>query len=531
MSNLNDYQKKLENLTVPALKQIIKTYMQHVKITVSKKKKSELITHLMEHTKLENNKIVLKNISFNMPKKKEPKKQEPIKKEEPKKQEPIKKEEPKKDLIEDNYETLKNEWFKSMLWIDDFIKVKNIDSYFVNKTKNEITNDVLKSLQNIIRNNQIKEDENRTKFYLKYNPKNIPKKDKKIIFDKHQHYLKTISKLKRKIYERQNMALIEIEQPIKEPIKKEEPENVDSNDIFKKYKIGEVIIDSKKGAQLILDKGIDTKGRYYLLVTTIFSVSYFDDDSKEMYGSKTYIKAGMYDYYHIYSDRKNEIRKIKSKEDIFNYINTSNRQSYFLKGNFRPNMIKSAEYAGEYKITKDIEQNIKIINMDDNFDFIINKFKKQEPKKDIIDSNDIFKKYKVGEVIKYNNKPQLIIKKGKNKKGKYYLLTTEINYISYRDKDPGSDYVYANKTFITNRENDQKLITEEKYINKIKSNESISSLIDADDRKYYYINTPFNAKWWTDQGYGGEYTISKDINENEKIITMAWEGKVPYPRL
>ena len=52
-AKMNEYEKLLHSLTVLELKQIIKRYISHVKITVTGKKKTELIKHIMWHTKLD----------------------------------------------------------------------------------------------------------------------------------------------------------------------------------------------------------------------------------------------------------------------------------------------------------------------------------------------------------------------------------------------------------------------------------------------------------------------------------------------
>lgn len=64
---MQEYKKHLNSLTVKSLKELIKKYMNHVKIIVSKKTKNQLIEHIMEHTELKNNMIVLKNTEFNLP--------------------------------------------------------------------------------------------------------------------------------------------------------------------------------------------------------------------------------------------------------------------------------------------------------------------------------------------------------------------------------------------------------------------------------------------------------------------------------
>jgi len=74
-----NYKELLNVLTVKQLKTLIRDYMNHMKITVSKKKKNELISHLLEHTEIRNEKIVLKdNFKRDLPKPNEKvKKQQP----------------------------------------------------------------------------------------------------------------------------------------------------------------------------------------------------------------------------------------------------------------------------------------------------------------------------------------------------------------------------------------------------------------------------------------------------------------------
>jgi hypothetical protein len=68
-----EYENMLNKFSVLELKGIIKTYMKEIKITSSKKKKSELIEHILKHTELKDGKIVLKSKSLELP---EPKKQD-----------------------------------------------------------------------------------------------------------------------------------------------------------------------------------------------------------------------------------------------------------------------------------------------------------------------------------------------------------------------------------------------------------------------------------------------------------------------
>jgi hypothetical protein len=97
---MDDYKKMLNSLDVKGLKGFVKQYMGHLKITVSKKTKAELIEHIMKHTELKNNKVVLKDVEFDTPKKSERKpKEEPKEELKPKKE--AKKPEPKKEELLD----------------------------------------------------------------------------------------------------------------------------------------------------------------------------------------------------------------------------------------------------------------------------------------------------------------------------------------------------------------------------------------------------------------------------------------------
>ena len=99
----NVYQNVLNSLTVKELKQIIRDYMSHLRITMSKKSKQQLIDHIIEHTKI-NDKGEIKNkvyLVHTIPKKKDSVKSKKVKK--PKEEEedyikPIKKQNPARAL-------------------------------------------------------------------------------------------------------------------------------------------------------------------------------------------------------------------------------------------------------------------------------------------------------------------------------------------------------------------------------------------------------------------------------------------------
>ena len=93
---MSDYKSRLQKLTVPVIKQIIRQYTSHVKLTMKGKNKASLIEHLMKHTKLDNKKIVLnENLKLDIPESK-PVKPKPVKPEpKPVKPKPVKPDEPK----------------------------------------------------------------------------------------------------------------------------------------------------------------------------------------------------------------------------------------------------------------------------------------------------------------------------------------------------------------------------------------------------------------------------------------------------
>ena len=98
---MDDYKKMLNSLDVLSLKAFIRKYMSNVKIIVSKKKKEELIEHIMKHTELRNGKVVLKSGEFDIPAKvkKEIKEVKEVKEKEPKKVKEPKVEKTKREVI------------------------------------------------------------------------------------------------------------------------------------------------------------------------------------------------------------------------------------------------------------------------------------------------------------------------------------------------------------------------------------------------------------------------------------------------
>jgi hypothetical protein len=150
---MEEYKKLLNGLDVKSLKAFIKKYMSHVKILVSKKKKEELIEHILEHTELRDGKVISKSGEFNLPTKI---KQEPKEKKEPKKEEP-KKEEPKKEKPKE--EPKKEELLDKVLRFD---KEKEKDK---DKITEKVVNKQIKELEKIVNNNKNKLDKNKYKLY------------------------------------------------------------------------------------------------------------------------------------------------------------------------------------------------------------------------------------------------------------------------------------------------------------------------------------------------------------------------------
>jgi hypothetical protein len=64
-----EYENMLKKLSIKDLKSLIKTYMKEIKITITGKKKKELVEHILKHTEFKNNKITLKSKTFDLPEK------------------------------------------------------------------------------------------------------------------------------------------------------------------------------------------------------------------------------------------------------------------------------------------------------------------------------------------------------------------------------------------------------------------------------------------------------------------------------
>lgn len=63
---MNEYESILKTALIKDLKTIIKKYITHVNIKVSKRSKPDLISDIMKHTELHDGKICLKRVSFDL---------------------------------------------------------------------------------------------------------------------------------------------------------------------------------------------------------------------------------------------------------------------------------------------------------------------------------------------------------------------------------------------------------------------------------------------------------------------------------
>jgi hypothetical protein len=115
---MSDYKKLLNALTLTNIKALVRTYISHVKIVMSKKSKDELIEHIMKHTELVDGKIKTKPISFDMVKNKEKVVKE--KKEKPKKDD----EKPKKVVKEKKDKKKEEEKIEMMEEFDEKFALK-----------------------------------------------------------------------------------------------------------------------------------------------------------------------------------------------------------------------------------------------------------------------------------------------------------------------------------------------------------------------------------------------------------------------
>jgi hypothetical protein len=114
---MSDYKKLLNALTLTNIKALVRTYISHVKIVMSKKSKDELIEHIMKHTELVDGKVKTKPISFDMVKNKEKVVKE--KKEKPKKDD----EKPKK-VVKEKKEKKEEEKKEKMKEFDETFALK-----------------------------------------------------------------------------------------------------------------------------------------------------------------------------------------------------------------------------------------------------------------------------------------------------------------------------------------------------------------------------------------------------------------------
>jgi len=104
---MSDYKKLLNALTLTNIKALVRTYISHVKFTVAKKTKDELIEHVMKHTELVDGKVKTKPISFDMVKNKEKVKKEKVVKE--KKEKAKKDDEKPKKVVKEKKEKAKKD--------------------------------------------------------------------------------------------------------------------------------------------------------------------------------------------------------------------------------------------------------------------------------------------------------------------------------------------------------------------------------------------------------------------------------------
>jgi hypothetical protein len=119
---MSDYKKLLNALTLTNIKALVRTYISHVKIVMSKKSKDELIEHIMKHTELVDGKVKTKPISFDMVKNKEKVKKEKVVKE--KKEKPKKDDEKPKKVVKEKKEKKEEEKKEKMEEFDEKFALK-----------------------------------------------------------------------------------------------------------------------------------------------------------------------------------------------------------------------------------------------------------------------------------------------------------------------------------------------------------------------------------------------------------------------
>ena len=145
----------------------------------------------------------------------------------------------------------------------------------------------------------------------------------------------------------------------------------------------------------------------------------------------------------------------------------------------------------------------------------------------ITNKNDIFKKYKVGEIIiHYLSGVSIIVSKCEN-----LLITQELHYINYIEK--GSNENIKDKYFINNRSKTLQKTKKDTEIKKIKleKHEELHEIIKYNKRIDYIDYNDLNISKWgygKEDGYGGDWEISvkkgkSSINKNIKVINNIFE--------
>ena len=136
-----EYKDKLNLLSVTELRKFIKDYNLQMKIVMTRKKKDELITEILKHTKLENGKVSI--ISHNIDGNIEPK-PKAIKESKPKAiKEPIKKVEESNEEVVMKHKII--DGFKLFIIEKNFEKASELfrDTYSLERTFKEYSNDIM----------------------------------------------------------------------------------------------------------------------------------------------------------------------------------------------------------------------------------------------------------------------------------------------------------------------------------------------------------------------------------------------------
>lgn len=200
---MEEYKKLLNGLDLKSLKGFIKKYMKHVKILVSKKKKEELIEHIMEHTELRDGKVFLKITDFDLPEKIKQEPKEPKEKKE--------KKEPKKEELLDKILKSEKQKEKDKDKITEKVVDKQINELekIVDDNKNKLDKKKYKLYKNTLK--ELKEEvvklnidrafdnlkilQNTINEELKQEPKEEPIKEKKERRQLKEENLKIIKKI------------------------------------------------------------------------------------------------------------------------------------------------------------------------------------------------------------------------------------------------------------------------------------------------------------------------------------------------